>query len=33
MEFTKHYDFELKYHPRKANKVVDDLSRKELLQA
>lgn len=30
MEFLKDYDFELKYHPGKANKVVDALSRKEM---
>jgi len=28
MEFLKDYDFELLYHPRKANVVVDALSRK-----
>jgi len=27
MEFLKDYDFELQYHPRKANVVVDALSR------
>jgi len=28
MEFLKDFDFELLYHPRKANVVVDALSRK-----
>jgi len=28
MEFLKDYDFELLYHPRKANVVADALSRK-----
>lgn len=31
MEFLKHYDFELLYHPSKANVVADTLSRKSLL--
>lgn len=30
MEFMKYYSFELKYHPRKGNKVVDPLSKKEI---
>ena len=30
MEFLKDYDFELSYHPGKANVVVDALSRKSL---
>jgi len=30
MQFLKDYDFELHYHPRKANVVVDALSRKSL---
>jgi hypothetical protein len=30
MEFLKDYDFELKYHPEKANVVADALSRKSL---
>ncbi|XP_050898324.1 uncharacterized protein LOC127105200 [Lathyrus oleraceus] len=30
MEYLKDFDFELKYHPRKANKVVDALGRKEM---
>ena len=31
MEFLKDYEFELKYHPSKANVVVDALSRKSLI--
>jgi len=30
MEFLKNYDFELLYHPGKANVVVDALSRKRM---
>jgi len=30
MEYLKEFDFELKYHPGKANKVADALSRKEI---
>ena len=30
LEFLKDYDFELSYHPGKANVVVDSLSRKSL---
>ena len=30
LEFLKDYDFELSYHPSKANVVVDALSRKSL---
>ncbi|MCI73584.1 RNA-directed DNA polymerase (Reverse transcriptase), partial [Trifolium medium] len=30
LEFLKDYDFELSYHPRKANIVADALSRKSL---
>lgn len=30
MEFMKDYDFELAYHPEKANKVANGLSKKEL---
>lgn len=30
MKFLKHYDFELKYHPRKANVVANALCRKSL---
>lgn len=30
MEYLKDFDFELKYHPGKANKVADALSRKEI---
>ena len=30
MEFLKDYDFELQYHPSKANVVADALSRKSL---
>lgn len=30
MEYLKDYDFELSYHPRKANFVMDPLSRKEV---
>jgi hypothetical protein len=30
MEFLKDYDFELKYHPEKANVVADAVSRKSL---
>ena len=30
IEFFKDYNFELKYHPRKANIVADALSRKSL---
>jgi hypothetical protein len=33
MEYLKDYDFELKYHPGKANKVADALSRKEIHKA
>ena len=33
MEFLKDYEFELKYHPSKANVVVDVLSRKSLNMA
>jgi hypothetical protein len=28
LELTKHYDFEINYHPRKANVVADALSRR-----
>jgi len=30
MEYIKHYDFELLYHPGKANVVADTLSRKKV---
>lgn len=30
MNYLKDYDFELKYHPWKENKVEDALSRKEM---
>jgi len=30
MEFLKDYDFDLHYHPRKANVVANALSRKSL---
>ena len=30
LEFHKDYDFELSYHPNKANIVIDSLSRKSL---
>jgi hypothetical protein len=33
MEYLKDFDFELKYHPGKANVVADNLSRKTLAQA
>ncbi|XP_050888516.1 uncharacterized protein LOC127093616 [Lathyrus oleraceus] len=33
MEYLKYFDFELKYHPGKANKVADALSRKEMHKA
>ena len=33
MEFLKNYEFELKYHPGKANVMVDTLSRKSLTVA
>jgi hypothetical protein len=33
MEYLKDFDFDLKYHPGKANVVVDALSRKALAQA
>ena len=33
MEFLKDYEFELKYHLRKANVVADALSRKSLIVA
>jgi hypothetical protein len=33
MEYLKDFDFDLKYHPRKANVVADALSRKALVQA
>lgn len=33
MEYLKDIDFELKYHPRKANEVADALSRKALVKA
>ena len=33
MEYLKDYDLELKYHPGKANKVADALSRKVLHNA
>ena len=33
MEFLKDYDFELLYHPRKANVVADALSRKTVYAA
>jgi len=32
MEFLKDYDFELLYHPRKANVAVDALSRKIVVE-
>jgi hypothetical protein len=31
MEFIKNYDFGLKYHPKKANVVVDVLSMKNMM--
>ena len=33
MKFLKDYEFELKYHPSKANVVADALSRKSLTVA
>jgi hypothetical protein len=33
MEYLKDFNFDLKYHPGKANVVVDALSRKALAQA
>ena len=33
MEFLKDYEFDLKYHPSKANIVADALSRKSLTMA
>lgn len=33
MKYLKDYDLELKYHPGKANKVADTLSRKEICVA
>lgn len=33
MKYLKDFNFELKYHPSKANKVVDALSRKEMHKA
>lgn len=33
MKYLKYFDFELKYHPGKANKVADALSRKEMHKA
>jgi hypothetical protein len=33
MEYFKDYDFDLKYHPMKANKATDSLSRKEIHRA
>lgn len=33
MEFLKDYDFDLKYHLGKANKVANALSRKEMQEA
>jgi len=33
MEYLKDIEFELKYHPRKANVVADALSRKDLVKA
>lgn len=30
MKYLRDYDFELKYHPGRANKVEDALSRKEI---